>query len=92
MELQLEENKLENMELVADLREDYLFTLAALKNHKVHVKMQKNTSLSGIFKIMHPNGRRVILTDVHIPVGNMQNSAILRTSDIVSMTFENEKK
>lgn len=91
MDAREEEGKLQNTELLSGLRKDYLLTLAALKDHKVHVKMHENTSVSGVFKVMHPNGQRVILNDVHIPVGNVQRSAILRTSDIVIMNFQKEK-
>ncbi|KAG8196854.1 hypothetical protein JTE90_027566 [Oedothorax gibbosus] len=80
----------ESQEKFAKLRNDYLLAISALKGRNVQVDMHNNITISAKFQVIHPNGKRVFVSDAVIPSGEIQNNVLLRSSDIISMIFEED--
>lgn len=72
----------------ARLREDYIRTLVAMTNKQARVKMYEKIKINAVFKACCPDGEKIIVSDVNVPVGGILPTAIFRSSDVISIDFE----
>ena len=68
-------------------RERFLMLIGALKGKRMNFTMHERTHVSGVFETMNREGNAIAVRALETPLGK-QESALLRVSDIISMTVD----
>lgn len=73
------------------LRAHFLRSISSLTGTQVKVCMHENTNVSATFRAADIDLEHIGVSDLQTPIGK-QAQAILRTSDIIAVTFESLPK
>ena len=68
-------------------RERFLMLLDALKGKRMNFVMHEKTHVNGVFETMNREGNVIAVRELETPLGQ-QESALLRASDIISMSVD----
>ena len=71
----------------ARLRAHFLRSISSLTGTPVKVCMHENTNVSAIFRAADIDLEHIGVSELQTPIGK-QAQAVLRTSDIIAVTFE----
>lgn len=85
-----EEERL-RQEFRAQMREDYIRILLAMRNHRVELNLRHNVTTAATFQSISLKTKGVIVKDLVLPLGGIQPAALIRGKDIISMKFTAKK-
>ncbi|GIY74819.1 hypothetical protein CEXT_251251 [Caerostris extrusa] len=71
------------------LRENYLRTLKFISNQSAKIELTNNKTLTGIYKMYQPD-EIMLFYNLRIPMREVYPYALVKTSDIKSITFSEE--
>ncbi|CAH2106217.1 unnamed protein product [Euphydryas editha] len=72
----------------AQLRETFLRAMNELKGEQCQILTYEHSKLEGTFSGWKPDGTEIIVQDLKTPANIKMSSALIRTPDIITMTFE----